>query len=246
MKRRVARPSDVKNRWGLERPRASPRSSSPSYAVLAGSACRRAIAAPPTCRLPTPSSEFSAARALTTVRALTATGLPHPPGSANHLRVQRVVVDHLRALGLAPAPLQAALECGRGGCVDVVNVVARIPGASPGRRCSSPRTTTRSRPAPARATTPRARPPCSRSPARCSRGHAAPPGDLLIDDGEEAGLLGARAFVREHRGRRGACRPQLRGARHRRADGDVRDQRTQRRARRGATAARASARSPAR
>ena len=78
-----------------------------------------------------PASEFSGARALATVRELTATGLPHPPGSADHARVRAVVVDRLRALGLTPE-LQSARECGRGGCVDIVNIVARIPGAEPG------------------------------------------------------------------------------------------------------------------
>lgn len=156
-------------------------------------------AAPPDLApLDAPATEFSGARALATVRDLTATGSPHPPGAADHARAQRVVVDHLRALGLAPE-LQAARECDRRGCVDIVNVVARIPGAEPGPALllaahydSVPQGPGASDDGAGTAAV-----------IEIARALLAGPTPrraviLLIDDGEELGLLGARAFVRAH------------------------------------------------
>jgi hypothetical protein len=145
-----------------------------------------------------PASEFSGARALATVRELTATGLPHPPGSVDHARIQGVVVDRLRALGLAPE-LQTARECGRGGCVDIVNIVARIPGAEPGPALLLAAHYD-SVPAGPGASDDGAGVAAVIEIARAILAGPAPRRSviLLLDDGEELGLFGARAFVRAH------------------------------------------------
>ena len=170
------------------------------YALVAVIALGVAItAAPPdVVAADAPASEFSGARALATVRELTATGLPHPPGTVDHARVQAVVVDRLRALGLAPE-LQPARECGRGGCVDIVNIVARIPGAEPGPALLLAAHYD-SVPAGPGASDDAAGSAAVIEIARALLAGPAPRRSviLLIDDGEELGLFGARAFVRAH------------------------------------------------
>ncbi len=170
------------------------------YALVAAIALSIAITAAPPDVVPAdaPASEFSGARALATVRDLTATGLPHPPGSADHARVQAVVVDRLRALGLAPE-LHSARECGRKGCVDIVNIVARIPGAEPGPALLLAAHYD-SVPAGPGASDDAAGTAAVIEIARALLAGPPPrrPVILLIDDGEELGLLGARAFVRAH------------------------------------------------
>jgi hypothetical protein len=145
-----------------------------------------------------PAAEFSGARALATVRALTATGLPHPVGSVDHARVQAVVVDRLRALGLSPE-LQPARECGRGGCVDIVNIVAQIPGAEPGPALLLAAHYD-SVPAGPGASDDAAGTAAVIEIARALLAGPAPrrPVIVLLSDGEELGLFGARAFVRAH------------------------------------------------
>ncbi len=170
------------------------------HALLAAIALSIAITAAPPDVLPAdaPADEFSGARARATVRELTATGLPHPPGTADHARVQAVVLDRLRALGLAPE-LQSARECGRGGCVDIVNIVARIPGALPGPALLLAAHYD-SVPAGPGASDDAAGTAAVIEIARALLAGPPPrrPVILLIDDSEELGLFGARAFVRAH------------------------------------------------
>ncbi len=170
------------------------------FALLGVIAAAIAITAAPPDLAPAdaPAHEFSGARALATVRELTATGLPHPPGTADHARVRSVVVERLRALGLAPE-LQSARECGRRGCVDIVNVVARIPGAEPGPALLLAAHYD-SVPAGPGASDDGAGTAAVIEIARALLAGPAPRRSviLLIDDGEELGLLGARAFVRAH------------------------------------------------
>ncbi|MEO7328587.1 MAG: M28 family peptidase [Minicystis sp.] len=78
-----------------------------------------------------PPGEFSAARALILVRGLTASGLPHPVGSADHDRARDYVLAEVRALGLEPR-VQKGTSCGRKGCAEVQNIIARVEGSEPG------------------------------------------------------------------------------------------------------------------
>jgi hypothetical protein len=89
-------------------------------------------AAPPSVKPESaPAGEFSAARAMRLVRGLTSTGLPHPVGSPDHDRARDWVLAEVRALGLEPR-IQKGSSCGRKGCAEVENIVARIEGSEPG------------------------------------------------------------------------------------------------------------------
>ncbi|MDB4951672.1 MAG: peptidase [Gemmatimonadetes bacterium] len=77
-----------------------------------------------------PASEFSAARALPHLRRIAQR--PRPPGSAAHREVERYLQAQLRALGLAPSvqtTTVAAEPRGRQGvAATVTNIAARLPG----------------------------------------------------------------------------------------------------------------------
>ena len=147
--------------------------------------------------------EFSASRAMADVRGLTAGDAPHPIGSEDHARVRAYVEQRLRALGLEPT-LQRARACaprrdGTTFCAEVENVVARIDGreGAPALMLAAhydsvPRGPGAGDDAAGVATI--------LEIARAIRADGVPrrPIVLLLDDGEEAGLLGARAFVAEH------------------------------------------------
>jgi hypothetical protein len=79
-----------------------------------------------------PGGEFSAARALETLRALAGEGAPRPVGSAANLRTAEAIAARLRALGLE-VDEQDAFACGiYGVCARVRNVLARL--GAPGTR----------------------------------------------------------------------------------------------------------------
>lgn len=143
-----------------------------------------------------PVSEFSGERALDLLRALEGDEAPHPIGSEANARVRERILAHLRWLGYAPE-VQESLVCSAGGvCATAKNVLARLGGAEPGKGvlllahydsvgagpgAGDDMTGTavlletarvlKMGPRPARGVT------------------------FLITDGEEAGLLGAQAFV---------------------------------------------------
>lgn len=146
-----------------------------------------------------PDSVFSAERAMAHVRAMAER--PHPPGTADHARVRDYVVGQLKALGVEPQ-IQATTaigtrfqEAGR-----VENVMARLPGTKPGG------------PAVMLAAHydgvgagPAASDDASGSSVLLETLRAVKAGSplehdviFLFTDGEEAGLLGAAAFVAEH------------------------------------------------
>ena len=143
-----------------------------------------------------PATEFSAGRAGDVLRDLVGDGTPHPVGSAANAQVRERVMAHLRALGYAPE-VQEASTCQAGwGCARVANVLARLPGQERGKAvlliahydsvpagpgASDDLTGVAAVLEVARAL--KAGPPL-RNPVL-----------FLIDDGEEAGLLGARAFA---------------------------------------------------
>jgi hypothetical protein len=142
--------------------------------------------------------EFSALRARERLAGLLADEAPHPVGSAAATALRARLVAQLRALGLTPEELPSFACTELGSCAPVVNVLVRVPGQEPG-------------PALLLATHYDSVP---AGPGAADDGHGVavvlellralqadgPPRRPLLavfTDGEEAGLLGARAFV-EH------------------------------------------------
>ncbi len=150
-----------------------------------------------------PATEFSAVRALAGLHRVLKDDAPHPIGSAANEAVRGRIVDELRQLGYHPQ-VQTVFDCGQFiNCATVNNIVARLDGTE-------------------------GDPDSSDSVLLAAHYDSVPagPGDsddgtgaaavieiaralkalpqprhsivLLIDDGEEAGLLGARAFVDFH------------------------------------------------
>ena len=151
--------------------------------------------------LPTtaPDSAFSAERAMADVRAIAER--PHPPATADHERVKDYVVSRLRAAGLDPQ-IQRTTAIGprfpQAGRVE--NVIARLPGRTPGGRAVMLVAHYDGVGA-----APAAGDDASGSAVllECLRAlKAGAPLDhdviFLFTDQEEAGLLGAAAFVAEH------------------------------------------------
>ena len=160
-----------------------------------------------------PPDVFSAGRAMEDVRGLTSSGKPHPAGTydgtprteeqiADHTRAREYVERRLRELGLEPS-VQRGNACRTFReitvCADVENVVARIEGTEPGPAVmlaahydSTPFGPGAADDAAGVATiletvrALRTGPPLRRTLI------------VLIDDGEEMGLLGARVFTRDH------------------------------------------------
>jgi hypothetical protein len=148
-----------------------------------------------------PASEFSAERAFAHVQAIAVE--PHPLGSPAHARVRGYIVDRARDLGLEVREERASSASRVAGNIfsgDVVNVVARLPGRDPdapaimlsshydsvpqGRGAADDGTAVATLLETARALG------SSGSSGRLRR-------DVLFvfTDGEELGLLGARALV---------------------------------------------------
>ena len=139
-----------------------------------------------------PPSEFSAERAMDDVRGLTQ-DTPHPIGSPDHARARAYVEMRLRALGVEPT-LQVDDDPAH-----VENVIGRIEGREPGPALllachydSVPAGPGAGDDASGVATV--------LEIVRALKAEGAPRNTVivLIDDGEEAGLFGARAFVRDH------------------------------------------------
>ncbi len=144
-----------------------------------------------------PLHDFSAMRARARLTELLADEAPHPVGSAANTAVRARLVAQLRALGLTVEELPAFSCSDHGSCASVVNVLVRVPGTGPG-------------PALLLASHYDSVP---AGPGAADDGHGVvvvlealralladgPPRTPLMavfTDGEEAGLLGARAFVR--------------------------------------------------
>jgi hypothetical protein len=146
-----------------------------------------------------PPEVFSAERAMDDVRGLTASGLPHPIGSADHERARRYVEDRLRALGLEPSVQRATACTEKGFCAEIENVVARLAGeqAGPALMLAAHYDSVPKGPG---AADDGAGVATLLEVARALRAGPPPryPVVLLFDDGEEKGLLGARAFVDAH------------------------------------------------
>ena len=145
-----------------------------------------------------PASEFSAARALEAQRGFMGDGAPRPVGSPAHARAREKILAQLRGLGYAPE-VQQAFACSPGGnCARVSNVLARLPGQEPGKSVLL-MAHYDSVPAGPGAGDDGAGVAAALEVARILK--AGPPPRhgvmLLISDGEEMGLLGARAFAEQ-------------------------------------------------
>jgi hypothetical protein len=151
---------------------------------------------PPAARPPSiPPAEFSGERAREVLRQLVGDGRPHPVGSAADDRVRRQIVDVLAGLGLAPR-IEEGFTCSASGtCARVRNVVARLGG----READGAVALTAhydSVPAGPGASDDLAGVAAILEIARALRSGPPPrrPVLVLLDEGEEMGLLGARVF----------------------------------------------------
>jgi Peptidase family M28 len=153
---------------------------------------------PPAKPASAPAAEFSAGRAQAVLRDLVGDGTPHPVGSPAAARVRERIVAQLRAVGLTPE-VQEGLGCSPAGtCARVSNVLARLPGREPGKSVLL-LAHYDSVPAGPGVSDDLAGVAAVLEAARILK--AAPPlrhGVLfLLDEGEEAGLLGAREFLEQ-------------------------------------------------
>jgi hypothetical protein len=143
-------------------------------------------------------AEFSAGRAMLVLRQIAAT--PRPIGSRQAAVVRRTIVGRLRALGLAPHVQTADVVSAENGRVagTVRNVVARLPGSAPSRTvllvCHYD-----SVPVAPGAADDGGGVATLLETARALAAGPRPRNDVvfLFTDGEERGLLGARAFLRD-------------------------------------------------
>jgi peptidase M28-like protein len=141
-----------------------------------------------------PPNEFSSARAQIVMRELLAEGMPHPVGTEANMRIRDRIVARFRALGYA-TEIQRSFACSAGGeCANVENIFASRQqargnavllmahydsvGAGPGASDDTMGVA------------------ALLEVARALQKEAPlNPVQFLITDGEEAGLLGAEAFV---------------------------------------------------
>ncbi len=147
-----------------------------------------------------PAGAFSADRALAPLRRVldaAGEGVPHPTGSEANGRVREQVVAEFRKLGVEPR-VERSVTCNRYlTCTPVSNVVARLPGRSPGPAVllSAHHDSVPAGPGAADDGSGVA---IVLEIARALRAEPAA-GDviLLVDDAEEPGLGGAEAFLRD-------------------------------------------------
>jgi hypothetical protein len=143
-----------------------------------------------------PLTEFSAVRAGELLRTLLVDGRPHPTGSERNARVRERILTHLRWLGLTPEVEEGFACSGLGNCARVFNLVARLEGTQPGKAVLL-MAHYDSVPAGPGAADDMAGVAAILEAVRTLK--AGPslrnPVILLLNDGEEAGLLGAHAFV---------------------------------------------------
>lgn len=144
-----------------------------------------------------PNEVFSALRARDVLARILGDGLPHPTGSAANAAVRDRIVAEFARLGLA-AQVQRRFVCGTATCATVENIVVKLPGASPELAVllSAHYDSVAAGPG---ASDDGAGVAALVEVARALQAGPPLPRDvwLLANDGEELGLLGAEAFVRE-------------------------------------------------
>ncbi|MBI2212234.1 MAG: M28 family peptidase [Acidobacteria bacterium] len=146
-----------------------------------------------------PEGQFSAERARVILGRLAGDGVPHPVGSdANDITRDKLIAE-LVAVGLKPT-VEVGFACSpRASCATTQNVVARIHGTTTGPALVL-NAHYDSVPASPGAGDDLAACSALVEVARAIRAGRLPPRDVvfLFDDGEEAGLLGAEAWVRRN------------------------------------------------
>ncbi|MFL5477657.1 MAG: M20/M25/M40 family metallo-hydrolase, partial [Gemmatimonadaceae bacterium] len=147
-----------------------------------------------------PDTAFSAERAMHHVEQIAQR--PHPMGTADHDRVRDYILGQLTALVLGPQIQQTTAigtryrEAGR-----VQNILVRLPGTDPGHKAVLIMAHYDGVEAGPAASDDGAGSAALLETLRALRSHKQPLSHDVIamfTDGEEAGLLGAAAFVREH------------------------------------------------
>ena len=147
-----------------------------------------------------PANTFSAGRAHEVLRDLVSDGVPHPIGSAANAALRARVVARFAALGYAPE-VQSTFACNptSQACGTVHNVIAIRRGREPGQAVMLA-THYDSVAAGPGASDDAVGVAASLEIARIVGAEPEPRHSIvfLVDDGEEAGLLGAWGFVRDH------------------------------------------------
>lgn len=184
---------------------ASPRGPGPlllALGLLAASLAlvRDRLEPPPPLPTSAPPDQFSAGRALAILDTLLGDDIPHPVGSPAADNIRETLLAQFTALGI-PAEIQQGFACSARGasCGRVGNVVARLPGRQPGPAVlvSAHHDSVAAGPGAGDdgsgvATIVELARALSLGPAPRN------PVVFLLVDGEEAGLLGAQAFVDAH------------------------------------------------
>jgi hypothetical protein len=156
---------------------------------------------PPVMSENAPAADFSSSRAMKHVRAIAAK--PRPVGSTNHLEARNYILDQLRQMGLQPE-IQVATVTSEGQrppyiAATVHNLIARLPGtASIGAILLTAHYD--SVPTSPGASDDGAGVATLLETLRAITSHTRLQNEVifLFTDGEEIGLMGARAFVNEH------------------------------------------------
>jgi hypothetical protein len=142
-----------------------------------------------------PPSQFSALRALDVLHRILPDDMPHPIGSPANDAIRTRILAELTRLGYQPV-VHTAFQCSDlGQCATVNNILARLDGAEPGAVMISAHYD--SVPAGPGDSDDGVGVASVLEIARALKSRPVPRHSIifLIDDGEEAGLLGARAFV---------------------------------------------------
>jgi hypothetical protein len=181
--------------------------------ALVGIEVLRVYRPPPPARVDAPVETFSALRARAVLRQLLADGVPHPLGSKAQARYRQQLVAAWGGVGVE-ATVQRARVCGASGsCGAVENVIALVGGGEeePGAVAEAPpeggaplvlvTAHYDSVPVGPGASDDSLSVAAQVEMGRALRAAGGPPGRpvvFLATDGEEAGLLGAEAFLQEH------------------------------------------------